>query len=129
MITPYQIIYVTGAIVEGQTEMPDKPAEQISLVQQRQLASKTLEAIKAVVLPVIGEGADMEQVRVWHKGQGRYLSMFVDEIGQLKGLPINRKATDLYHANVLTFEKPTPPVSSLPTVAGNAVLFLEPVWW
>lgn len=78
-----------------------------------------------VIRPLL-DGADFEHVRVFHEGE--YRDMFVDEIGQLKGLPRNERATEIYRCNVLTHEIPPPDPESLPDVVGSAVLFDKPVW-
>ena len=94
-------------------------------------ATKTWPIVRAEVCKVIGVDNDPEHVRVWH--QGRYLDMFVDETGALEGLPVNERATAIYHANVLEHDPDGPDAQEIrngdaPMIYGDAVLFLEPVW-
>ncbi len=53
--------------------------------------------------------------------------MFVDEMGVMKGLPRNEKATELYRAWWL-YHHPHDDPESLPWIAGVAIVFDELVW-
>lgn len=82
--------------------------------------------LKAIIQPIIGERNDFERVNVLHEGE--HTDMFVDENGQLKGLPLNVRATAIYRNNWLT-QRPGTPAESLPTIVGTAVLFSRRVWF
>lgn len=70
--------------------------------------------------------ADFEHVLVWN-GE-KYVDMFVDEEGRLKGLALNFKATDIYRANILQHEANPPPPSTMPAIFGDVLLFEERIW-
>ncbi|QOG17538.1 hypothetical protein [Bradyrhizobium sp. SEMIA] len=57
---------------------------------------------------------------------GQTLDMFVDELGSLKDLPRNERATTLYRGNHLA-KNPGADPERLPAVYGPAVLFDEPI--
>lgn len=82
--------------------------------------------LKAVIQPIMGERNDFERVAVLHNDQA--IDMFVDENGQLKGLPRNERATAIYRANWLK-QRPGTPAESLPCIVGTAVLFSRRVWF
>jgi hypothetical protein len=82
--------------------------------------------LKAIVQPIIGERNDFEHVAVLHNNQRT--DMFVDEMGQLKGLPRNDRATAIYRHNWLTQHPGTDP-NTLPWIVGTAVLFARRVWF
>ena len=84
------------------------------------------DAIKIVVAPWLGDGNDMEHVTVIHNG--KRTDMFVDEIGALKRLPVNCRATAIYHANFLQYH-PGEDTSELPKIHGTAVLFHRRIWY
>lgn len=69
---------------------------------------------------------DIERVNVFW--EGRYTDMFVDEVGQLKGLDHNEAATAIYRNNWLTHQDPKADPDSLPSVVGVAVLVSRQVW-
>ena len=71
--------------------------------------------------------AFFEHIRVFH--QGDYDSMFVDDMGALKKLPVNEAATLIYHANMLAHECPGADTSTWPKIHGVAVLFHRNVWF
>lgn len=58
---------------------------------------------------------------------GRPRSMFIDEIAQLMGRPVNQAATEFYRRDWLD-RHPTTQASSLPTVHGVAVIFDDLLW-
>lgn len=109
----YRILHTTGRETRGRTTVPadDK---------------KAWVTIKALIQGVIGEDADLEHVRVWEGDQ--YRDMFVDEIGAIKRLPLNKAATDLYRANALAHERPRPDPETMPAVHGDAIVFAQQVW-
>jgi hypothetical protein len=124
MRTDFRILYVDGAEAFGTYAWPRDPG---------------LERIKGVVMPVLssarpGARVDMERVRVLF--DGLYVSMFVDEIGAKIGLPVNRTASKIYHANELERRRRAGydmPVDGLidgaPMIHGHAVLFTREVWF
>jgi hypothetical protein len=71
-------------------------------------------------------GGDMERVRVFWPD--RYTDMFVDEIGgpRFKNLPVNPKATEIYHNNVRVHDPAL--LARARPIYGTAVLFDEPIW-
>ena len=76
-----------------------------------------------------------ERVAVWDnfgEGKMRGLDMFVDEIGLIKGLPRNEKATKIYRAANQAGMSAVPPMKNpelLNVIVGPAVLFNRPVWF
>ena len=80
--------------------------------------------LKAVIKPLL-DGAGLEHVAVLWNGGRR--DMFVDECGQLKGLPRNDEATKVYRNNWLTQHPKTDP-EAMPWIAGPAILFDDVVW-
>jgi hypothetical protein len=58
---------------------------------------------------------------------GRYLDMFVDEMGMLKGRDINRLATKVYHENVRVHQPDL--LRGAESIHGPAVLFDKKVWF
>jgi len=87
-----------------------------------------LEAIKAVVMPALGAGAELERVRVLRNG--RQADMFVDEIGgpQYNRRPRNEAATAIYRAATLRLRPALDP-ESLPAIYGVAVIFDDRIWF
>lgn len=81
--------------------------------------------INALVQPLISCD-NIEHVTVLH--DGARCDMFVDDIGRLKGLPRNDRATAIYRNNQMTRHPDTDP-ESMPFVAGIAVLFYKRVWF
>jgi len=87
-----------------------------------------LEQIKAVVMPALGQGAELERVRVlWN---GRQADMFVDEIGGPKynRRPRNDAATAIYRAATLRLQPALDP-ESLPAIYGVAAIFDDRIWF
>lgn len=121
----YQIIRADGTVTDHVVELPEPDKEWKPTPSAN--ARKRYEAVSKVVLSVIGEDRDLEHVNVWH--DGKYLDMFVDETSALDGLPENRKATAIYHANMLAHEPPDSALrKDMPSIYGDAVLFLQQVW-
>ena len=72
------------------------------------------------------KNAHFEHVNVLF--DGRHTDMFVDEIGLLRGLPINPQATEIYRADAIArYPKINP--NSLPIIVGPAVVFAKKVWF
>lgn len=111
MNTHFVIIRPDGTEETGEVDLPAEPS---------------YHQLSAVMTPILGEGNYMERVNVLVKGA--YTDMFVDEDGQLKGLPVNVKATAIYRHNWLTHH-PNTPADNLPTIVGVAVLFGRKVWY
>jgi len=71
--------------------------------------------------------AFLEHVRVLYEGE--YVSMFVDDMGALKKLPVNKAATHIYHANLLSRSPAGIDTRDWPKIHGVAVLFDRNVWF
>ena len=71
-------------------------------------------------------GCDFEHVNVFWEGE--YRDMFVDEIGQLKDLPINMRATVIYWNNVKVHSPTEYDPDRMPLIFGKAVIFDKKVW-
>lgn len=116
MLTKYEIIGTDSIARVLECELPREPSFQ---------------ELKAIVEPNIQtEGksqAYMEHVRVWHDNQ--YCSMFVDDMGALKRLPVNEAATLIYHANMFEHEPESFDAVNAPKIHGPAVLFYRNVWF
>lgn len=82
--------------------------------------------LKAIIQPIIGERNDFEHVGVLHNDVRT--DMFVDEMGRLKGLPRNERATAIYRHNWLSKHPDTNP-ELMPAIVGTAVLFARRVWF
>lgn len=109
--TGYRVIAPgDGAVKEVTIDWPSEPG---------------FDVINKLVKPLIG-GGNIEHVSVLHDGKRR--DMFVDDEGQLKGLPRNDRATAIYRTNWLTRNPGTDP-ESMPCIAGTAVLFTRRVWF
>ena len=77
------------------------------------------------------DNAWLEHVSVLHDGKQK--DMFVDEEGLLKGLPYNKKATEIYHTMYRT-QWPTDYAAAvqagqLSPIVGIAILFHRRVWF
>jgi len=81
--------------------------------------------LRTVVMALL-DGAHLEHVAVEYEGQRR--DMFVDEIGQMKNLPVNGTATAIYRSWWLRTH-PTDTAENLPDVVGPAILFLDRIVW
>ena len=106
----YRVISAAGAETKHAAQMGPSP---------------TLKELHDTVEPHLG-GNGMEHVLVLLAG--RPADMFVDEIGVLKGLPRNEKATLIYRANWMA-RHPKCDRETLPWIAGAAVLFYRRVWF
>lgn len=104
----YFILRADGRIEPGECPLPRDFAERHVVID-------------GVVRSVIGADNFPEHVTVFHAG--RYVSMFVDETGQLKNLPHNEFATTIYRNNLLTHEPGVHDPEDMPDIAGDAVLF------
>ena len=105
----YRVISAAGAETKHTAQMAHSP---------------TLKELHDTVEPHLG-GNGMEHVLVLLAG--RPADMFVDEIGVLKGLPRNEKATLIYRANWMA-RHPADNPETLPEIAGPVVIFDEIVW-
>lgn len=115
MQTQYQVIGTDSIARTGEVDWPKEPGYTV---------------IRDLVEPLIQTPgtpeAYFEHVRVWYEGQ--YASMFVDDMGALKGLPINPAATKIYHANMFEHDPDFNPEDA-PSIFGPAVLFSRNVWY
>ena len=111
MPTAYRVIPPgDGEIIERVIDWPRSPG---------------YDAIRALITPLL-YGADLEHVTVLH--DDNRTDMFVDEIGKIKQLQRNDRATVIYRTNWLT-QHPTADPESLPAIYGPAVLFLRRIWY
>jgi len=85
-----------------------------------------LDKIHEIVDPHLLPKADFEHVSVLFGGQP--CDMFVDEMGHMKGLVRNEKATEIYRAFWLKQHPETLP-DSLDWIVGPAILFHRRVWF
>ena len=115
MRTDYEIIGVDGIGTIGKLEWPREP----DFVTLRDFVQPLIQT------PGKSE-AYIEHVRVWHNGN--YCSMFVDDMGALKKLPINEAATKIYNANLLEHDPKLAAELGEAPIHGPAVLFLRNVW-
>lgn len=121
----YRIVRSDGQESKHFVDLPE--AEKGRALVTSDDAKKRYAMVKEIVAGVIGEDNDFEHVTVWH--DDLYLDMFVDETGVEKDLPVNPIATSIYRANVLAHEPPDSVLlKDLPSIHGDAVLFLEKVW-
>lgn len=118
-VVEYRFLFHDGREQVGKTDLPER--------EDDPGFKKRWAIIRTIALEAIGADNDPEHVLVWH--EGKYLDMYVDEIGVLKELPFNAKATKIYRANWLAHEPNPGPEFALPHIAGNAVLFMEKVEW
>jgi hypothetical protein len=106
----YRVLDVGGTETESTAIMSDPP---------------TYAELKAAVEPHIG--GDMEHVYIFNdRTPNKRGDMFVDEIGQPKGLPRNEAATAMYRRAWVQSTGDDP--ETLPWVAGTAVVFDDVVW-
>ena len=115
MKTQYQVIGTDGIIRTNEIDWPKEP----SFTQMAELIN-----------PLLGDSPSnevyFEHVRVWHEGQ--YVSMYVDDSGPLKRLPVNKAATEIYHANLKFDLGYLADTSKWPCIHGTAILFNRNVW-
>lgn len=81
--------------------------------------------IKALIEPLLDDNP-LEHVTVLYDGERA--DMFVDEMGAMKPLPVNERATVIYRTNWLT-QHPKADPDSLPAIHGTAILFHRRVWY
>lgn len=81
--------------------------------------------IRNFVKPIL-KGGELEHVTVLH--DGKYLDMFVDDMGHSKSLPLNAEATAIYRNNARTRDPSRDP-ETMPRIVGVAVLFSRRVWF
>ena len=105
------IIHADGTEEKVQLDMAPKPS---------------LHDIQAVLVPYF-DRAYTEHVNVLSE-YGKYIDMFIDEDGMLKGLPRNEKATEIYRRNWLKQHPQTNP-ERLGFIVGTAVIFDRKVWY
>jgi hypothetical protein len=103
---------------EFQVDLPERPS---------------ITELHAVIDPLLNTAA-WEHVVVYvgleaWLGASQYRDMFVDETGQLKGLPRNEEATFLYRRNYLMHETDPGDAESLHFIAGPAAFFPERKVW
>lgn len=116
MLTKYEIIGTDSIARVLEVDLPREPS------------FKQLNAIVAPHIQTPGKSeAYMEHVRVWHEGQ--YMSMFVDDMGALKRLPVNLAATQIYWANMREHDPENFDELTAPRIHGPAVLFHRNVWF
>lgn len=108
MITDYTIMKTDGTTERRSIDWPEEPG---------------FEKIAALVEPILG--GDLEHVAVLHNEVRA--DMFVDDVGQLKGLPVNKRATDIYRLNWMR-QHPGINADSLPSIVGTAILFDRIIW-
>jgi len=99
------IIHIDGKIEWTTHDLPDVPE---------------YDDVKRVVSPII---PDFEHVTVlW---QDKRTDMFIDELGVVKGLPINAFATGVYYTASIVAGRQISPNP----ICGPAVLFNERIWF
>jgi hypothetical protein len=112
MLTAITVFRSSGEVAEMTIDMTERP---------------TFAELRRIVTPLL-HGAQMLHVRVLDPVNGDdSLDLFVDEIGVLKRLTFNKKATELYRAAWLR-DNPGDDPGGLPYIAGDAVLFRRKVW-
>lgn len=107
--TIYEVILPGGTLVLGTVEWEEDPG---------------YDAINKLVGPLVGEPIE----HVWVLLEGERCSMFVNENGVAKGLPVNDAATVHYRRNTLSHQPSIKP-EQLPAIYGPAVLFHRRVWF
>jgi hypothetical protein len=121
---PYTIFFPDGRVLSGEAAGLGK--------------TPTFDGINRAIHEIwkgygVADHGEIERVNVWH--EGKYRDMFVDEMGAMKGLPVNLNATAVYHANQLHHVHGDPPAEKAreiardwPKIYGVAVLFHNKVW-
>ncbi len=111
MKTDYTIYRTDGTQEQGTIDWPEDPG---------------FDRIDAVVAPIINVvRGHWEHVSVLHNDEPH--DMFIDETGQLKGLPLNVAATAIYRN--YSIKKRGADAEDLPTIVGAAVLFHRRIWF
>jgi len=85
--------------------------------------------IHRIVDPIIGK--PLEHVNVYWpftSAVPRYLDAFVNEDGHRRRLPLNRKATLIYHNNTRVHRPNEYEPKTMPVIVGPMVLFQRKVW-
>lgn len=108
--TPYRIFRTDGTAEEEFISWPKEPG---------------YKEIAKLIVPIL-DGAELEHVTVLH--EGKRADMFVDEMGRMKPLARNERATSIYRTNWMT-KHPSVDPETLPWIAGTAVLFLRRIWF
>ena len=106
-VCTYKFIPTNGPVVVGEFKLEDKPGE-------------NAKQVRAILQNVFGDAYSERVTVFWEQG---YCEMYVDEIGQIKGLPLNPRATEIYRNNIMVHEPGRHVATDLPTVAGDVVLF------
>lgn len=102
-----------------------RPGQDVEISHVEMATDPGYYALKAIIEPLL-DGAHMEHVTVLF--EGRRGDMFVDEEGQLKGLPRNDAATAIYRAAYLSRQPKADP-ESMPDIVGTAIVFDRQVWF
>ena len=88
--------------------------------------NELIAACQPFIAPDDPNWREIERVNIFWNG--RYYDMFVDEHSVAKGLPVNPRATELYHNN-MKVHAPERLGPNPPSVYGPAVVFLRRVWF
>lgn len=105
------------------------PADETKPIEPKDIdlpSRPNLAEIRAIVLPVlqaVRAKAHLEHVAVLYKGNRA--SMFVDDEGALFDLPVNIRATEIYHAASRSVGRD---VSDAPLIYGDVIQFEMNVW-
>jgi hypothetical protein len=79
------------------------------------------------IMRMIAPAEHFEHVRVFW--WDRYTDMFVDDVGALKGLPVNEVATEIYLNNLRVHDPDSQHLIAPPSIHGAAVLVDKKVWY
>lgn len=111
MKTTYTIIRASGMTEKGEIDWPMQPGH-------------------ALIKPLVESVVDgpLERVAVLHPESNQPTDMFVDEMGHLRAeaKPFNEAATKIYRAYRVSQGDEA---DTLPTIAGDVVLFDRRVWF
>lgn len=115
----YRVINTDPSIVHADYEIDWPPKPGIDLINK-------------LVKPLLNDSW-IEHVSVLYDfhnvGKLEPSDMFVDEIGALKSLPINREATLIYHTFTNDRRKPKSPLTNLAFIYGTAIIFERRIWY
>lgn len=121
MLTKYEVLGVDGSSRIDEVEWSEEPGfKAIDLLVRPLIGCKNIEHV-TVLDP---SKVDADEV----DPQSDARDLFVDEIGQLTGLPRNDRATEIYRGNWLRAHPGTDP-ESLPTIVGTVVWFPDRRIW